>query len=285
MRYEVVHTTVYEYSATVSISHHLARLMPRATPRQLCLEHELQVDPAPGTTSTHDDYFGNPTTFFVMQSAHQRLSVRARSVVDVTPCVPPAEPTPWETATRIADLPLEAVECLVDPASNPLRGELREYARPSFAPGRPLLDAVADLTARIHADFTYAPGTTTVATPLTQLLETRRGVCQDFARFEIGCLRGMGVATRYVSGYLETVPPPDAPHLIGSDASHAWVSVYVPRIGWVDVDPTNNLFPSDTHVSLAWGCDFQDVSPLRGVILGGGHHALKVSVDVNRVVG
>jgi transglutaminase-like putative cysteine protease len=115
------------------------------------------------------------------------------------------------------------------------------------------------------------------------LYETRRGVCQDFARFEIACLRTIGLAARYVSGYLETVPPPGAPHLVGADASHAWVSVYAPGIGWVDVDPTNNLFPNDTHVSLAWGCDFQDVSPLRGVILGGGDHALKVSVDVNRV--
>ena len=164
-----------------------------------------------------------------------------------------------------------------------LRTALAAYARPSFSTGRPLLEGVADLTTRIHADFTYAPGATTVATPLTQVFESRRGVCQDFARIEIACLRVFGLPARYVSGYLETQQPSDAPRLTGADASHAWLAVYGPGIGWVDVDPTNDLFPLDTHITLAWGLDYRDVSPLRGVILGGGEHSLKVSVDVTRL--
>jgi transglutaminase-like putative cysteine protease len=257
--------------------------MPRPSAHQTCERHELQIAPEPGMTATHQDYFGNPTTFFVMQSAHDHLAVRARSVVEVRARPTPETSPAWEAAADRSRLPLDAAECLGDPASNRLRAALADYARPSFPEGRPLLHGVADLTARIHADFKYAPGTTSVATPLTQVYEARRGVCQDFARLEIACLRVLGLPARYVSGYLETLPPEGAQRLLGADASHAWLSIYTPGSGWIDVDPTNNLFPSDTHVSLAWGRDYRDVSPLRGVILGGGEHVLKVSVDVNRL--
>jgi transglutaminase-like putative cysteine protease len=283
MKFEVVHTTHYEYSEAVSISHHLARLVPRTLSRQRCTQHELRIDPEPGVTATHDDYFGNPTTFFVMQSAHRHLTVRARSIVELAAPSLPSESVPWEASADRSQMPIDAMECVVDSPSSRLRASLGEYARRSFLPGRPFVEAVADLTSRIHSDFTYAPGTTNVATPLGQVLESKRGVCQDFARFEIGCLRALGVPARYVSGYLETVPRPGAPRLLGSAASHAWLAVYCPEIGWIDVDPTNNFFPRETHVTLAWGRDFDDVSPLRGVILGGGEHLLHVSVDVNRV--
>jgi len=283
--YEVVHTTRYDYSQSVAVSHHAARLTPRSLRHQTCLHHELEIEPSPGVTKTHVDYFGNTMTFFVMQSAHKSLTVRARSRVAVTPVrLPPlADTPPWEEATRRAAMPLEAVECTFDSSSIRTSAELAAYARPSFTPGMPLLEAVRGLTARIHADFTFDARATTIATPLTQVFESRRGVCQDFARLEIACLRSMGLAAHYVSGYLETVPPPGRSRLLGADASHAWLAVFCPHAGWIDVDPTNNLFPSGTHVTLAWGRDYSDVSPIRGVILGGGTHSLTVSVDVIRL--
>jgi transglutaminase-like putative cysteine protease len=285
--YEVVHVTRYDYSGSVSVSHHLTRLVPRALARQACVQHELLIDPVPEVTTRHVDYFGNAVTFFAMQSTHQRLVVRARSVVDLRAGAPPdvSSTPPWERAIDRAAMPLEAIEYAIDTSPARLRTALAAYARPSFAAGRPLLEAVRALTGRIHGDFTYDRSATTVATPLGEEFDSKRGVCQDFARLEIGCLRSLGIPARYVSGYLETVPAPGVGRLVGADASHAWLAVYGPEIGWVDVDPTNNLFPSDRHVTVAWGRDYSDVSPIRGVILGGGGHSLHVSVDVSRVEG
>jgi transglutaminase-like putative cysteine protease len=258
--------------------------MPRVCPGQECLQHDLQIDPAPATVRSHQDYFGNTVTVFIVDRAHKELTVRATSTVKVHARSRPAsETTPrWEEARDFDALPLEAVECLFDSASIAASDAVAGYAHPSFAPRRPLLQAVADLMGRIHGDFTFDPEATTVTTPLRDVLSLRRGVCQDFARLAIACLRSQGLAARYVSGYLETVPPPGAPRLAGVDASHAWLAVYCPGLGWIDVDPTNNLFPSTTHVTLAWGRDYADVSPVRGVILGGGQHSLQVSVDVLR---
>jgi transglutaminase-like putative cysteine protease len=285
VKYQIVHTTTYSYSESVSVSHHLARLVPRTLPRQTRAVHDLLVDPLPEVTTDHLDYFGNPMTFFILQSAHKRLAVRARSVVELNGVSPPfveASP-PWERATDKTAMPFDAVECALDSTPARLRTALAAYARPFFTQGRPLLEAVADLTSRIHADFTYDRSATTIATPLAEVWDAKRGVCQDFARLEIACLRALGLAARYVSGYLETVPPPGVPRLVGADASHAWLAVHGPEIGWVDVDPTNNLFPSDRHITLGWGRDYGDVSPIRGVILGGGEHSLTVSVDVTRL--
>jgi transglutaminase-like putative cysteine protease len=180
-------------------------------------------------------------------------------------------------------MPLEALEFLFDSALIPAGAELAAYARAAFPPGRPLLDAVLELTRRIHEDFTFDPEATTIATPLADVFTSRRGVCQDFARLEIACLRSLGLPARYVSGYLETVPPPGRSRLLGADASHAWLAVYCPESGWIHVDPTNNLLPSCTHVTVAWGRDYNDVSPIHGVILGGGKHTLRVNVDVLRL--
>jgi transglutaminase-like putative cysteine protease len=268
----------------VSVSHHLARVRPRVFAGQECLRHELQIEPPPAVVRSHQDYFGNPVTFFMVERAHTELTVRAVSTVKVLARSGPASTaTPaWEEARDFDALPLDAIECLFDSASIAVSDAITGYALPSFPPRRPLLAAVEDLMRRIHADFTFDPEATTVTTPLRDVLTLRRGVCQDFARLAIACLRAQGLPARYVSGYLETVPPPGAPRLAGVDASHAWLAIYCPGTGWIDVDPTNNMFPSTTHVTLAWGRDYADVSPVRGVILGGGQHTLHVSVDVLR---
>lgn len=282
--YLVAHTTQFSYSRPVSVSHHVARVMPRECPGQECLQHELQIDPPAAIVRPHRDYYGNGVAFFIMERAHRELSVRAESTVTVHPRTLPVFPDtpPWETAREYSALPLEALECLFDSASITLTDSVSGYSHPSFPPGRPLLVAVEDLIRRIHADFTFDPEATTIATPLRDVLALRRGVCQDFARLGIACLRAQGLAARYVSGYIETEPPAGGPRLSGADASHAWLAVYCPGVGWVDVDPTNNMFPSTRHVTLAWGRDYADVSPVRGVILGGGQHTLEVSVDVLR---
>jgi len=285
VEFAVVHTTQYDYVSAVSISHHVARLTPRPHEHQICHEYRLEIEPAAAVVATHTDYFGNTMTFFATQSAHTRLTVCARSRVTIVPVALPdnEETAPWEKATDRSLMPLEAVECVLEPRPNRTSADAADYARPSFPAGRPLLEAVADLTARIHRDFTYDPKATTIATSLEKVFDTRRGVCQDFARLEIACLRALGLPARYVSGYLETVPSPDKARLVGADASHAWVAVHSPDLGWVDADPTNDLVPANSHVTLAWGRDYADISPIRGVILGGGNHSLTVSVDVTRV--
>jgi len=283
--YAIVHTTEYDYVHPVLVSHHVARLSPRQMDHQICHEHEILIDPGAVGVERHRDYYGNAMLFFATQSSHRRLTVTARSRVTLDlPALPESSHSPpWEEAAAHHALPLEALDCAVEVGGVRDGGEAAAYGRASFPPGRPLLEALTDLTGRIHRDFTYDPQATTVSTTLAEVLATRRGVCQDFARVEIACLRALGIPARYVSGYLETLPPPGLPRLVGADASHAWVSVYCPRHGWIDVDPTNNLVPARAHITLAWGRDFADVSPIRGVILGGGDHSLRVAVDVTRV--
>jgi transglutaminase-like putative cysteine protease len=285
VQYEIVHVTEYDYSQSVAVSHHLARLSPRVLPHQQRLHHDLQIEPAPASMTTHTDYFGNAVTFFAMQGAHKRLTVRARSRValQATSLPSPTDTPAWEAVADRTAMPLEALEFLFDCALIPANAELAAYARAAFPPGRPLLDAVLELTRRIHEEFTFDPKATTVGTPLADVFRSRRGVCQDFARLEIACLRSLGLPARYVSGYLETVAPPGRARLLGADASHAWLAVYCPGAGWIQVDPTNNLLPSRRHVTVAWGRDYSDVSPIHGVILGGGEHTLRVNVDVLRL--
>ena len=288
MNYGVIHTTTYDYSEAVSVSHHALRLTPRETPWQKCLEHNIQIEPEPATTSWRVDYYGNTVLHFTMQTPHERLRVRATNKLVLTPrpAPDPGATPPWKSVTDWfgdgqATRNLDAQEFLFDSPLVKVTPDLAAYARESFPPKRRLLDAVVDLTQRIHTDFIFDPKATTVATPLADVFKSRRGVCQDFAHLEIACLRSRGLAARYVSGYLETIPPPGQPRLVGVDASHAWVAVYCPVIGWIDVDPTNNLLPSSSHITLGWGRDYSDISPLRGVILGGGDHKHQVSVDVS----
>ena len=282
--YQVVHTTRYSYAESVLVSHHVARLGPRTLPYQKCLSHALEIDPPPSVQASHTDYFGNATTFFAMQGAHAGLRVSSRSTVQVAERSMPAPSLtpPWEQAADPALLPLEALDGLFDVHPHAALPGIAAYARRSFPPERPLLEAVVDLTSRLYADFTFDPQATTVTTSLADVFRLGRGVCQDFARVEIACLRALGIPALYVSGYLETAPPPGKPRRVGADASHAWLAVYCPGHGWIDVDPTNNMLPSTGHITLAWGRDYTDVSPIRGVILGGGGHSLEVNVDVVR---
>jgi len=290
--FEITHTTTYDYHAPVTVSHHLMRLTPRAMSRQRRLDHVIEVEPTPAATTRRTDYFGNDVTFATIERTHRRLCVISRSQVAVSPAfIPDAGETPaWETVRGLCRIDrtasvLEATEFTFASPLVPVEPVFAEFAASAFEPGRPILDAVTDLTAHIHREFRFDPTATTVSTPLAQVLEKRRGVCQDFAHLQIACLRALGLPARYVSGYLETLPPPGQQKLVGTDASHAWVSFFCPGIGWIDVDPTNNLFPSMQHITLGWGRDYSDVSPVRGVILGAGKHDLKVAVDVVSLEG
>lgn len=287
MIYNVTHESRYQYADVVSMSHNVVHLAARTYARQTRLWHELDVSVAPAVSASRSDYFGNDVTFFTVQEPHKQIRLRAINKVQVhPPAIPPAESTPpWESVRETlqvdrSEAVLDAYQFAFDSPFIRRSDDLVEFAAPSFSPGRPILAAVLDLTRRIHQEFVYDPHATTLATTLAELMEIRRGVCQDFAHLEIGCLRALGLAARYVSGYLQTDPPPGAPRLVGVDASHAWLAVYVPGHDWIEVDPTNNLLPHDRHVVLAWGRDYDDVSPIKGVLLGGGHHAVTVAVDV-----
>jgi transglutaminase-like putative cysteine protease len=286
--YEITHTTTYDYLGDVSVSHHLVKLAPRHGGRQHRLRHTLEIVPELATLSAHRDYFGNTTHFVGIETAHQQLAIKSHSRVAVgLGFIPePLETPSWETVrARCRDdhsgHALEAHEFTYPSPLVPIGDGYFDYARSSFAPGRPVLDAVSDLTRRIHEDFTFDAAATTVASPLADVFKSRRGVCQDFAHFQLACLRSQGLPARYVSGYLETDPPPGKPKLRGGDASHAWVSFFCPSIGWLDVDPTNNCFPTLRHITIGWGRDYGDVSPIRGVLVGGQNQTLRVSVDVN----
>jgi len=277
--------THYRYSEVVSNSQHDLHLLPRDLGRQRCLSATLEIQPSPIVCRERIDYFGNRAAHVVLASAHNELVASAHSQVEVaaSDCPLADDDVVWEDAARaLADgrEDLEAQEMTFPSPFIVLSKALRQYAQPSFPLGRPLLSGCVDLMGRIHHDFTYDPRATTIATPLAEVLEKRRGVCQDFAHLMIACLRGLGLSARYVSGYLMTTPPPGMPRLQGADASHAWLSVWSPRFGFVDLDPTNDALVGDTHITLAIGRDFGDVTPLRGVIHGGGKHSLRVAVDV-----
>jgi transglutaminase-like putative cysteine protease len=290
MTYNLIHKTIYEYAEPVTVSHHAARVEPRALSGQQVENFSLQIDPVPAVIKPRVDFFGNQVCGFSIQEIHQRLEITARSRVTVSATTPPAlalSPE-WEGVVKLFSDPVspEVVEPYQFVFDSPLlcaSPELAEYARESFAARMPLLVAVADLNRRIFTDFKYDPTATTVATPLAEVLEKRRGVCQDFAHLAIACLRSLGLPARYVSGYLRTRPPEGKERLVGADASHAWFSVFCPDVGWVDFDPTNNLMPTEEHITVAFGRDYSDVSPVAGVITGGGAHEVKVSVDVEAV--
>ncbi|HVR01037.1 MAG TPA: transglutaminase family protein [Polyangia bacterium] len=288
MIHHVVHVTEYLYSERVSTSHHDLHLLPRATPEQTCLGEELEIAPPPATRRERTDDFGNRCTYVEIHEPHNNLRVTSRADVEVAPPASlPATSAPWESVRDVvragADAEARAARAFAFsspyvPAST--WAAAREYALPSFAAGRPVVEAARALTARLHADFAYDSRATTIATPVDEVLRLRRGVCQDFAHVQIACLRALGVPARYVSGYLVTRPPPGKPRLVGADASHAWLAVFVPDHGWLPLDPTNDVVPSEQHVTVAWGRDYSDVTPVRGVIMGGGRHDLWVSVDV-----
>lgn len=287
MIYRIVHRTTYKYKYSVAAGNHVACLTPRSLTDRQSARSELLISPAPATRTERVDYFGNLLCFFTVQEPHKELVVEARSEVTVKGHATawPQPSVAWEEAARsLADdqssAGLEAYQFGFESPRVRVRPEFAAYALESFTPGRSMPESLVDLTARIHKDFRFDSKVTNVRTPTEEVFRKRRGVCQDFAHLQIACLRSVNIAARYVSGYLRTYPPPGQLRLVGADASHAWVSAYCPGIGWLDMDPTNNLIPSDGHVTLAWGRDYGDVSPLHGLILGGGAHTLKVAVDM-----
>ncbi|UVJ44514.1 transglutaminase family protein [Pseudomonas sp. LS1212] len=288
--YQILHDTHYRYDSPVSLAQQLAHLWPRDCTWQLCSEQTLQISPEPTSRRDELDVFGNPLTRLAFERPHDELRVCARLSVEVLPRaeVDFSRSPAWEMARNAliysgSPLPTDVLQACRYRFESPyvrLKKSFVTFSESCFAPDRPLLLGVQALMEKIFDEFTFDAEATQVATPLVEVLERRRGVCQDFAHLMLACLRSRGLAARYVSGYLLTQPPPGQPRLIGADASHAWVSVYCPVSGWVDFDPTNNVQPALEHITLAWGRDFSDVSPLRGVILGGGSHDPEVSVTV-----
>ncbi|MGO8701232.1 MAG: transglutaminase family protein [Limisphaerales bacterium] len=288
MTWDIVHRTLYEYSEPVTVSQHAARVEPRSLANQALEEFSLRIDPPPTLRKSRVDYFGNRVCLFSIQELHSQLEIVAKARVTVTAATPPVlglSPS-WQKVAAMFSDPVspevvEPYEFVFDSPMVRASRALADYARKSFAADVPLLVSALDLNRRIHADFKYDRVATTVATPVEEVMEKRRGVCQDFAHVAIACLRSLGLAARYVSGYLRTVPAQGRPVLTGADASHAWFSVFCPGLGWVDFDPTNDLMPGTDHITLAFGRDFGDVSPVSGILTGGGKHEVSAGVTVS----
>ena len=297
-KYRIRHETRYLYGADVMHSHHLLHLVPRPAAYQQCIEHAISIEPAPQRRVDEVDAFGNPVLRIELAQPHRELTVTSQMqiVVHARPAVLADTTMPWEKVRDAfayrGNLPesgpsheeLDAARFRHESPHVRIKQGFTDYSQDCFAPGRPILACAEALCTKLHSDITYAPGETSIATPSTELLETRRGVCQDFAHFMIACLRSRGLPARYVSGYLRTNPPAAADEgekkLVGDGASHAWLAVWSPPYGWIEFDPTNGCFAGTDHVAVAWGRDFGDVSPLRGVILGGADHQLTVTVLV-----
>jgi transglutaminase-like putative cysteine protease len=285
--YRVTHSTTYVYQQEVSASYGQMHLLPRTAEGQICRTSRVAIDPAPDDLRERTDFFGNRAAFFAIHSGHTSLTVRTSSDVWVRreDSLGLLGEQPWEQVrdrtAEPGDNGWEPTDFLLDSPLAAASPELADYARPSFTPRRPVLEALLDLAQRIHADFAYKPGSTSVTTTVGEVLTARKGVCQDFAHLIIGCLRSLGLAARYVSGYLETRPPPGKERRQGADVSHAWAALWVPGGGWVDIDPTNQKFVNDRYVTTAWGRDYADIPPLKGVIFTKGlEHELDVVVDV-----
>lgn len=285
--YRIIHTTEYRYSAVVTNSYGRCHLRPRETDEQRCLSFDLDIDPVPADRSTSRDVFGNASSFFQVTDRHQRLAVVGTSVVEVDPPAPFAVGPalePWENSRPAGNAGLLAAEFVLDLRPPEITPAVRDYAAPSFVPGRPLIEVLADLNTRIFADFTYRSGSTTVSTQVDQVLVAREGVCQDFARLAIACLRSHGLAASYVSGYLATDPPPGKERMFGIDATHAWAAVWTPAGRWLGIDPTNAAFADERYITVGWGRDYADVPPLRGIIYTDSEYSvIDVSVDVSPV--
>ena len=285
-RYHVSHSTIYGYSDVVTSSYGRGFLTPRDTDRQRCLSHKLHIDPEPTDSSASRDAYGNVSSYFHVTERHRRLAVTSESIVEVDP--PPAELygagsalAPWEIARPVGTEGALATEFTLDLAPPEITDGVRDYAAPSFAPGRPLIEVLKALTSRIYRDFTYRSGSTTVSTGVDDVLAVREGVCQDFARLAIACLRANGLAASYVSGYLATDPPPGKERMVGIDATHAWAAVWTPQNRWLGLDPTNDQMVDERYVVLAWGRDYADVPPLRGIIYTDSESSvIDVAVDV-----
>jgi transglutaminase-like putative cysteine protease len=288
MKYKITHQTHYNYYENVNLAHNEAWLIPISSNFQTCLHTHIRIEPKPAIYHEYQDFFGNHACYFSIQQPHSQMNVVVTHQVNVNRNYNIGEQTPWENTKEIlcnsyTELDLTARQFTLDSPLLPFLQEVREYALKSFTAQKPLLVASQDLMQRIYKDFKFVAGATTTFTPLPEVFRLKKGVCQDFAHIGIACLRSLGLAARYVSGYIETIPPKGEEKLVGADASHAWFSVYSPAVGWVDFDPTNNQLANNQYVTLAYGRDYADVPPLKGVIFSSGLHALKVSVDVVRI--
>ncbi|MFO1235746.1 MAG: transglutaminase family protein [Alphaproteobacteria bacterium] len=287
MLYRVRHITTYAYTRTVLSSQHVLRLRPRRTDNQVCTSSEVAMTPGPRRRAGRDDYFGNRMEIVTLEEPHEALTIDAQSVVRVARRRPrdiemtqPWEQIPDALAMARADAEIEAAQFMFDTARTRAAHDLVAWAGGDFAPGRPVALAARDLMNRVRREIRYKPGVTDVSTPVDRVLELKAGVCQDQTHVMLAVLRAHGLSARYVSGYLMTRPPPGRPKLQGADQSHAWVQVWCPPLGWIDFDPTNGLLPDDEHITLAYGRDYSDISPISGIMLGGGEHEVDVKVDV-----
>lgn len=287
MKYRIIHRTEYEYSDLANVCHNIAHISPRLDTRQICTSHFLSVVPQPAILDEMTDHFGNRLYYFSIEKPHRNMVVTSTSVVEVTKinCNHETSQAKWNMySTDLEKLPahvqMNAVEFMMESPMIPHLPELAEYAKPSLECFPDIKSAAGDLMKRIFEDFKYDPSFTTLATPLRDVIQHKRGVCQDFAHLAIGCLRSCGLSARYVSGYLETIAPQGKEKLVGADASHAWLSVFTPDTGWIDLDPTNNQYTDQRYITLGWGRDYSDVPPLKGVIFGGGTPKMTVAVDV-----
>jgi len=290
MLFSVEHTTRYKYHEQVSLCHNIAALTPRNTPYQKCRSISINISPSPDVLEEHVDFFGNHLFYFVVEQEHETLSVTVKSEVEKTSRMPRPSPDfaqSWESVKDLLDRSTEEFieeKQFMNPteitAANTV---IREYALKSFPAGKPLFEAIVDLIQRIYADFKFTPGFTTISTPLAVVMKERKGVCQDFAHLAISCIHCLGLPARYVSGYLETLAPAGKEKLVGVDASHAWIAAFIPEVGWVDFDPTNNQLANDQYITIGWGRDYFDIIPLKGIIMSSNTHELSVSVDVKRI--
>lgn len=288
MLYSITHTTHYQYHEIVDLCHNIAILSPRNTASQTCRSFNIAISPLPEIIQEYEDFFGNKVCYFVVEQEHEALSVTATSVVEKKTITEPVVTTQsWESARGLLQYSTGSFiyekQFTTATAITKITGAIKSFAAVSFTPNRSLFEAVNDLMQRIYTEFDFTPGFTTVSTPLSTVMEERKGVCQDFAHLAIACLHAMGLPARYVSGYLETMAAEGKEKLTGVDASHAWFSVFIPQMGWVDFDPTNNQLPTDQYITIGWGRDYFDIIPLKGVIMSGGTHELNVSVDVKRL--
>ncbi|MGC4103171.1 transglutaminase family protein [Ferruginibacter sp.] len=289
MLYNIIHTTTYNYHEMVSLCHNIAVLSPRDTDTQTCKSSSIIIAPLPEVLDTHIDFFGNKTIYFVVEQEHDTLSVTVNSMVEKKTGsfnIPVSDIT-WEAAKELLqNAPGEYITEKQFSSATPMTAPfdaITAYAQRSFTPGLSLFDAVHDLMQRIYNDFDFTPGFTTISTPLSIVLKEQKGVCQDFAHFGIACMHAMGLPAKYVSGYIETIAPEGKEKLTGVDASHAWFSAFIPGMGWVDFDPTNNKIPDEQYITVGWGRDYFDIVPLKGVIMSSSAHDMKVAVDVRRV--
>lgn len=291
MKYRVTHQTTYTYYEPVSVCYNLLKLTPRNTPVQTCNSVSLKIQPEADSIQQYEDFFGNKVTYFSIEKEHAKLSITATSEVEKKVAVAKdlgfyENVTIEKVKEQLAENKQDAGDIGQYVFKTPMtlsNSEIKAYAKTSFQAGRSVIEATTELMRRIYTDFKFTPGFTTISTLPEVVMRERKGVCQDFAHLAIACVRSAGLPARYVSGYIETIPPPGVEKLTGVDASHAWFSVYIPNIGWLDFDPTNNVVPGDQHITIGWGRDYADVAPMRGILLSSGTHELSVSVDVSRV--